>query len=176
MPFIGLSRPPARAIARPLAIGDRAPAAAELGAPERLRLVAFLRHTGCPFAEHTVRELRGWAEENRAVATFAVCHGERDVAERWLQAIGGSGRVRVVHDPDRSLYAAWGLGYAPFSHFANVSALSGVVRLLTRGIRNRSASGTRWQRAGMFLLEGEQIAWLHVPQSAQEFMLPPRRH
>lgn len=24
-------------------------------------LIAFIRHMGCPFAEHTIKELRGWA-------------------------------------------------------------------------------------------------------------------
>lgn len=49
----------------------------------------------------------------------------------------------------------------------------GVMRLWFKGIRNRMATGTRWQRAGVFLVREGRVVWCHVPGSAQEFELPP---
>ncbi len=154
-------------------IGDTAPDSPALRCPPGWRLVAFLRHVGCPFAEHTVKRLRNWAQAHPEAMVVVVSHGDADVTAQWLTRIGGLGPLVLVHDPDRALYAQWGLAETRLLHFAGLPSLMGVVRLWAQGIRNRDASGTRWQAAGMFLTAGPRVVWSHVPHSAQEFALPP---
>jgi hypothetical protein len=173
MASIWLSRPPAPPLSPPVRTGQIAPHSELFQSTARLRVVAFLRHTGCPFAENTVKQLRPWADQHRQVAVFVVCHGDAALTEGWIQAIGGLGRLHLVTDPQQELYAQWGVGYASFWHFGGLPSLLGVVALWTKGIRNRGATGTRWQKAAMFLLDGDRVAWSHAPQSAQELMLPP---
>ncbi|MEY4766090.1 MAG: hypothetical protein RI907_2763 [Pseudomonadota bacterium] len=170
MPFIGLSHPRGPRPDARLTLGAMAPH--EPTGPEPLQLVAFLRHVGCPFAEHTVKRLRHWAEAHPEVGVTVVSHGDADVTQHWLQAIGGLGALRLVIDTDRQTHARWGLGESGLWHFAGPASLRGVVRLWARGIRNRDASGTRWQRAGVFLIEHGRVQWLHVPRSAEGFRLP----
>lgn len=168
MASIWLRRPPApTAGARPQP-SHAAPQSPVWSCPrEGTQLVAFIRHVGCPFAEQTVREARAWADRHPDVSVFIVSHGQPDVTAQWLNAIGGSGRVQWVQDPTREVYARWGLEESSFWHFGGPASLLGVMRLWSRGIRNRMASGTRWQRAGMFLVEQGIVTWCDVPASAQ---------
>lgn len=137
-------------------------------------LVIFLRHVGCPFAENTVRSFRSWAGSHPQVQITAISHGTPQATERWLQAIGGAGPIQVLIDEPRALYKRWGLHPSGVWHFAGPCSLAGVVRLWFRGIHNRRASGTRWQRAGVFLINPQcRIAWVHVPESAEAFDWPP---
>lgn len=137
-------------------------------------LVVFLRHVGCPFAEHTVRFYRQWAASHAQVHVTAISHGSPQATERWLRAMGGAGSLDIRIDQDRTLYRQWGLHPSGLWHFAGPRSLAGVVRLWFKGIFNRPASGTRWQRAGVFLLNQErQVVWAHVPESAEGFACPP---
>ncbi|HXA47939.1 MAG TPA: AhpC/TSA family protein [Burkholderiaceae bacterium] len=173
MTSIWFSRPNSRATSALVKTGDAAPNSSAFSAPEQLRVVAFLRHVGCPFAENTVKELRTWAEQHPLVSVFVVSHASADATAAWCNAIGGTGRLRMIIDTQRELHAKWGVGFSSFWHFAGPASLLGVVALLGKGIRNRSAAGTRWQRAAVFLINGDQIVWSHVPDSAEEFALPP---
>lgn len=173
MAFIGLSRPKKQAISALVVVGQTVPQSSALAASERLRVVAFIRHVGCPFAENTVKQLRLWAEQHPHVAVFIVSHGNASQSTEWINTLGGLGRLRLLIDTQRELHAQWGVGFSNFWHFAGPSSLLGVAALLFKGIRNRNAAGTRWQRAALFLLNGECVLWSHVPRSAQEFELPP---
>jgi hypothetical protein len=173
MSYIGFSRPNPLPIAPSTLVGDSAPRSPLLSASEPIRVIAFLRHVGCPFAENTVKQLHQWSKEHPDVAVFLVSHGTEEATKQWLAAIGGLGSLRLVVDPTRQVYAQWGLGYSHFLHFAGLPSLLGLATLLFQGIRNRNASGTRWQRAGIFLVKNEHVAWQHIPRSAQEFELPP---
>lgn len=173
MPSIYLRRSPSLPPAPALAVGAAAPRAEALDVSQGRSLVAFLRHVGCPFSEQVVKRLREWAERNRDVSVHLVSHGDEAVTQQWLSLIGGVGRMHWVPDRDRALYAQWGLGDAPLWHFAGPRSLWGVVCLWPQGIRNRIATGTRWQRAGMFMVRDGVVVWHHVPESAQEFSLPP---
>ncbi len=176
MASIFLRRPPMQAVGPRLQPGMAAPSMADW--PDAMQqsaaqVVAFLRHVGCPFAEHTVKRLRAWAEAHPRVAVAIVAHGDAAITQAWLDTIGGLGRLQLLHDPERRLYGQWGLGYASLWHFANPMSLLGVAALWRQGVRNRSATGTRWQQAAIFLVQQGRVAWLHVPTSAQEFALPP---
>jgi hypothetical protein len=132
--------------------------------PGRPTVVAFLRHTGCPFAEATMIALRDMPGDLDRVA---VSHASADATARWCEAIGGCGDVRVLHDPERASYAAWGLGRSSLGHFMGRRSLAEVGRLAKRGIRNRHPDGTRWQQAGTFVVDAEGIVrWRHLPRHA----------
>jgi hypothetical protein len=164
-------RPEVRSIAAPPDLGAPAPALPG-AAPGRARIVAFLRHVGCPFAEATVRHMAALGTKYPAVDFVAVTHSREDVSRTWCDAFGGAGSVHLVGDPARAIYAAWGVGVSDSKHFAGNESLRAVVRLLDQGIHNRSPDGTRWQRAATFAVDATGILrWRHFPRHAGD--LPP---
>jgi len=159
--------PPALPVAEPPAVGEAAP-----GWPDPGRsacVIAFLRHVGCPFAEATVRSMREVAALESDLDWWVVSHGSLEFSERWCGSFGGPGRVRVLEDESRGLYAAWGLPRSSAAHFLGVRSLLGVARLALRGVRNRQAAGTRWQTAGTFAVDASGIVrWRHLPSHAAD--------
>ena len=162
-----LPPPETAPVAAPPAAGAPAPPLPE-GAPDgRPYVVAFLRHTGCPFAEWTAHELRAAAERHPGVAWVAVSHAPEGATDAWVRAVGGLGAVSVVTDRARASYAAWGLGRTSLAHFAGRRSLGQVARLAREGVRNRHPDGTRWQRAGTFAVDADGIVrWRHLPDHA----------
>jgi len=164
-------RPRPRETAPPLEVGGRVP---ELPArtPGRPAIVAFLRHVGCPFAEATVRQMAALASTHPRVEFIAVTHSDDRPTQRWCDAFGGAPGVKLVPDPDRALYAAWGVGLSDRKHFAGSQSLAAVRRLLDEGIHNRWASGNRWQAAATFAVDlTGTVRWRHAPAHAGD--LPP---
>jgi hypothetical protein len=159
--------PPATPVAAVPELGAPAPDLPD-GAPETGPLVvAFLRHTGCPFAEWTARELRAAAARQPGVAWVAVSHAPPTATGAWAEAIGGVAGVTLVSDPERCAYSAWGLGRSSLGHFAGRRSLAQVARLAREGVRNRHPDGTRWQRAGTFAVAADgSVAWRHLPDHA----------
>jgi hypothetical protein len=148
--------------ARELPIED---AAAPVQPPGEPFVVSFLRHTGCPFAEATMRALR--ETDPDGVRLVAVSHAPAQATEAWCSAVGGADGVRVAIDADRSGYTAWGLGRSSLGHFMGLRSLREVARLARRGIRNRHPEGTRWQAAGTFAIDRDGIVrWRHLPAHA----------
>jgi hypothetical protein len=132
-------------------------------------VIAFLRHTGCPFAEATLRALREAAAAHPDTEWIAISHAGPEPTQRWCDAIGGRGDVEVLLDVDRSFYAAWGLGRSSLGHFLGRRSLSEVARLAREGIRNRHPEGTRWQQAGTFAVDAaDLVRWHHLPEHAGE--------
>jgi hypothetical protein len=162
--------PAAHPTAAPPAPGDaarRLPPPGSDGA--RPAVIAFLRHTGCPFAEATMRELRDAAEARPGIEWIAVSHAPAQATQRWCEAVGGCGDVRVLLDPERVFYAAWGLGRSSLGHFMGRRSLAQVSRLARDGVRNRHPEGTRWQQAGTFAVDAtETVRWRHLPEHAGE--------
>ena len=134
---------------------------------ERPAVVAFLRHTGCPFAELTARDLRDAAAATPEVEWIVVSHAGAESTARWRDAIGGLPGVVVLVDPERVHYATWGLGRTSLGHFMGRRSLGDVARLARQGIRNRHPDGTRWQTAGTFAVdESGTVRWRHLPAYA----------
>ena len=134
---------------------------------DRPAIVAFLRHTGCPFAERTMQTLRDGATRAPEVQWLAISHAPAQDTERWCRAVGGAGDVRVASDPSRRSFAAWGLGRTSLGHFMGRRSLSAVASLARQGVRNRHPDGTRWQSAGTFALDREGIVrWRQIPAHA----------
>jgi hypothetical protein len=139
--FLPARRLPA---AQPPDLGARPPDLPNALEPGRPALVAFLRHTGCPFAEATIRMLRDAAAGTPEVQLVAISHAPPDATDRWCAAVGGSGGVRLASDPTRASYAAWGLGQTSLGHFLGGRSLGAAGRLAAKGIR----TVTRTARAG----------------------------
>jgi alkyl-hydroperoxide reductase/thiol specific antioxidant family protein len=130
----------------------------------RAAVVAFLRHTGCPFAEMTARSLREAAAGHAELDWVAVSHARAEATAQWRDAIGGLPGVRVLVDADRVHYATWGLGRTSLGHFLGRRSLGDVARLARQGIRNRHPDGTRWQGAGTFAVDEDGVVrWRHLP-------------
>lgn len=159
--------PAARPVSRAPEPGEPAPALPDTAAASAPRVVAFLRHTGCPFAERTLQELRARADAEPDVSFVAVSHAPEAATDAWAEAVGGRGSVQILIDADRSLYAAWGLGRSSLAHFMGRRSLRAVGGLARRGIRNRHSDGTRWQAAGTFALDASgTVRWRHRPEHA----------
>ncbi len=157
---------PAVSTAEPPLARDHAPVLPRESG-DRPLVVSFLRHTGCPFAEQTLRLLRAAAAARPEVEWIAVSHASRETTDEWARAVGGSGRVELVVDEERRLYGAWGIGRTDLSHFMGPSALKGVVRLARQEIHNRHPQGSRWQGAGTFAVDRSgTVRWRHLPEYA----------
>ena len=164
-------KPRSRATAALPEVGAEVPALPGLQ-PGRAAIVAFLRHVGCPFAEATVRQMAGLAAAMPALDFLAVTHSEERRSQRWCDAFGGVAGVRLVADPERTHYAAWGVGLSDRQHFAGTASLRSLDRLLDDGIHNRWASGNRWQAAATFAVDPTgRLRWRHLPRHAGD--LPP---
>lgn len=146
--------------------GDTAP-----GLPIQLdgrpAVVAFLRHTGCPFAELTMHRLRAGARAWPDIQWIAISYAPGAATEAWCRQVGGCDGVTVASDASRAAYARWGLGRSSLGHFLGRRSLTGVMTLARSGIRNRHPHGTRWQTAGTFALDRAGIVrWRHLPAHA----------
>jgi len=160
-------RPPALpALPAPLP-GDRAPSLPLAIEPDRHAIVAFLRHTGCPFAERMMHMLREGAVRSPDVQWIAISHAPEQATARWCHAVGGTEGVQVASDPSRRSYADWGLERTSLGHFLGPRSLAAAASLARHGIRNRHPDGTRWQSAGTFAVDREAIVrWRMLPAHA----------
>ena len=122
-------------------------------------------------AEKTFLQLRRLANSDPGTIYIAVSHSDKAATHQWLTDIGGRGEVQVVVDEDRKIYAAWGLGPSSFWHVLNPMALMTVYHTGKQdGIRVRpTQSGTRWQTAGSFAVDGKGfVAWGRPSERADD--------
>lgn len=98
-------------------------------------------------------------------------HSDQESTDDWIIHIGGEWDVLVVVDPERKLYAQWGLGTSTTWHIANPMVLYSAYKLGEQeGIWKRSIeSGNKWQIAGSFAMDQEGIVkWAKVAESADD--------
>jgi hypothetical protein len=140
------------------------------GAPPALgrpRIVAFLRHVGCPFAELTMKTLDQASTRHPEIQFLAVSQGTPAATRRWCAELQMGYGVMVIDDAVGEMYAAWGLGLTTLRHFLGLRSVSRAVALAVRGIRNRHPSGNRWQQAGTFGIDAAGVLrWMHLPEHA----------
>ncbi len=130
-------------------------------------LICFMRHLGCPFAEMTVLELSQLQQKHQQIDFIVVSHCSLRETEFWLNQIAPDNQFVTVIDEERDLYGRWGLGCTGLGHFLGVRSLITLVRLARRGLVNRSPSGSRWQQAGAFAVNGDgRVVWRHLPKHA----------
>ena len=163
--FVKPDRPPPAPLPEPGCLAPPLPGApAALGRP---RLVAFLRHVGCPFAELTMKTLDQASGRHPEVQFLAVSQGTPAATRRWCNELQMGYGVMVVDDPTGDVYAAWGLGLTSLRHFLGLRSVGRAVSLAARGIRNRHPSGNRWQQAGTFGIDAAgALRWMHLPEHA----------
>ncbi|KAJ7210548.1 hypothetical protein GGX14DRAFT_626054 [Mycena pura] len=153
--------------------GSKAPSSALLPMPSpdgNPTIVTFLRHCGCPFAEKTLKSLRAAAAGNTGIRFVAVSHSDRSATDRWLAAVRGDG-IEVICDPDRNVFAQWGLGVSSLAHFLRPAGIWAGYRLgRDEGIWNRPVeSGTRWQTSGSFAVDAAgTVRWGGAMRRADE--------
>lgn len=134
-------------------------------------LITFLRHCGCPFAEKTFRSFRSAANSHPDLHFIAVSHSDREATDKWLASVDGPGKVQVIVDAERKLYAQWGLGVSNFWHVLNPWSMWSVYKTgKDEGIWNKpTESGNRWQTAGSFAVDKEGlIKWGKKGSTADE--------
>lgn len=109
-----------------------------------------------------------------AIHFIAVSHSDKPATDNWLASLPDSTQndfVNMIVDDQRKIYADWGLGVSSFWHVLNPWSLFAVYRLgKQEGIWNRpTESGTRWQTAGTFVVDGEGVVkWGKASASADE--------
>lgn len=155
--------------------GQPAPQTTKIQLSAAPTLLTFLRHCGCPFAEKTFLNLRETARRHPNCTFLAISHSSPTATQTWLQSLPQSGsepsNLHVIVDEEREAYAAWGLGVAGFAHVLSPSGLASVWRLgREEGIWNRpTESGSRWQRAGSFGVDGAGVVrWSRPAEGADE--------
>jgi hypothetical protein len=101
-----------------------------------------------------------------------VSHSDAEASEKWVENIGGSGKVEVIVDAERELYARWGLGLASFWHVLNPWSMLSIVRLGREdGIWNRpTESGSRWQVGGTFAVSADGTVKWAQPATSADFI------
>ena len=172
-------RPDGPELAEVPEVGDEAPARPRLGSGGP-RVVLFLRHVGCAIGEAMLKDLREASRQHTEVEFLAITHGDPGMATDWCRDIGvgtvqventldeGSSTqwcmdvedsdIRLFVDPDRELYAEWGLGLGGANHLLDPRVLWRRLTVrFSHGAYNRVPSGSRWQRAGMFAVDGDGI-------------------
>ncbi|KAK5156077.1 hypothetical protein BJ546DRAFT_835304 [Cryomyces antarcticus] len=153
-------------------VNTQAPSSGKLDLPHadgKPTIVTFLRHCGCPFAEKTFISMRDKAASNPNIHFVAVSHSDQASTKKWIEALGGAGSVEVIVDPEREIFARWGLGISSFWHVLSPWSMWSVYRLgKDEGIWNRpTESGSRWQTAGSFAMDGKgTVKWGHAAQRA----------
>jgi hypothetical protein len=166
MPFIGLSKPPEQILSPSLHVGSRAPESPFLK-PNKKNLIVFLRHTGCPFAEAALKALSEYAANHPETNCCAILHGETNISEQWATNLKLTRHVKLIFDEQREHYGKWGIGYSTPAHLLHPMMLVNLAKLALKGIRNRNASGTRWQQQAAFLVdENGTVRWYHLPRHA----------
>ena len=124
-----------------------------------------------PVAEKSFKKLATISQEKPDINCIAVSHSSQDATERWIPQVGGAWNVNVIVDPERDLYAQWGLGLGNVWNSLGPTVLWSVYKLgTTEGIWNRpTESGTRWQNSGAFAVDRVgNVCWKHVSRSADD--------
>ncbi|KAI0018133.1 hypothetical protein F4780DRAFT_541594 [Xylariomycetidae sp. FL0641] len=74
-------------------------------------IVLFMRCVGCAFAQKSFLALRDLATKKQGgLRCVAVSHASAAATRKWVDLLGGAWSVELLLDPDRAVYAAWGLG------------------------------------------------------------------
>lgn len=122
-------------------------------------------------AEKTLRSMRKVADSHPEIRFVAVSHSNESSTSKWLDSIDGPGSVGMVVDPERHIFASWGLGTSSLWHVLSPSSLQGVYKLgREEGIWNRpTESGSRWQTAGSFACDSDgTVVWVKIASAAND--------
>lgn len=122
-------------------------------------------------AEKIFRKLRDVADSHTNVRCIAISHSDKAATDKWLQDVGGSGKIQVVVDDQRQSFADYGLGYSSFWAVLNPWSLSNAMTIgKNEGINIRpTESGSRWQTAGLFAADAQgKIVYSHPAKTSDD--------
>jgi hypothetical protein len=138
-------------------------------------LVAFVRHCGCPFAEKETKLLAEETKKNPDLHVIIIQHSGQAEGEDWFERIGAKAafadpsRYTLVSDPDRKIYADWGIGVLGWGAMVNGGVMEKIKELKTEGIDlTRTVEGSwRWQNSGGFAVDREgKVRWIKVAKDS----------
>ena len=98
-------------------------------------------------------------------------HSSEEATEKWIIVCGGEWDTTVIVDPDREIYAAWGLGVSSTWHALNPWSIWSAYKLgKNESIWNQpTESGTRWQTSGTFAVDKAGVVkWASVAKAADD--------
>ncbi|KAK3692797.1 hypothetical protein B0T22DRAFT_504021 [Podospora appendiculata] len=160
--------PPEKHVAPVPRVGDRAPESDQLSWPSaKPTIIVFLRHCGCPFAEKTFNALTRLSTKHPELHCIAVSQASQAATDKWVIDVGGEWDVEVIADPERDLFAQWGLGLGSVWYAVGPASVYAALRLgRDEGIWNRPTpadGGNRWQRGGAFAVDPAGfVCWVDV--------------
>lgn len=125
-------------------------------------------------AEKTFLDLRALAPAHPDIQFIAVSHSDQEATDRWLASLPEPSQniqpnLQIIVDAERQAYAAWGLGTSSLWHV--LGCIPGVSKLSKEtGINVRpTESGSRWQTAGSFAVDGQNtVKWSRKNQRADD--------
>ncbi|KAK3313469.1 hypothetical protein B0H66DRAFT_606727 [Apodospora peruviana] len=168
--------PPERQIAPAPKVGDRAPQSSpDIAFPtSKPVIIVFLRHCGDAFAEKTFNKLTAFSVKHPSIKCIAVSHSSQSATDKWVIDVGGEWEVEVLVDPERNLYAQWGLGLGSTWQVMGPSQVINAYRLGTdEGIWGQvvegDESGNKWQMGGAFAVDcSGAVRWVHIGGNASD--------
>lgn len=122
-------------------------------------------------AEKNFKKLAALSEKRPDVQCIAVSQSSLEDTEAWIPLVGGTWDVQVIVDPERDLFAQWGLGTSSTWHAFSPAVLWSTYKLgTTEGIWNRpNKSGNMWQTSGAFAVDRfGTVCWSHIAKSADD--------
>lgn len=136
---------------------------------ERPVVLVFVRHFGCLFCREQVAEVRTHAAEFQAAGVDVVVVGNGSIVEAAAFATTYAGPLRVLTDPTREAYCAFGMQRG-WRTAANVGTVSRAVRALARGYRQAARpQGDPLQQGGVLVFEaGGRERWRFISKEAGE--------
>lgn len=169
-----------RAQQPPPEVGAHAPESPNLSIqPNKRTIVSFIRHCGCPFAEQTFLCLREVAKEHPSeIDVILVSQSNKEATANWYKSLPHASEpleptnFHIVVDSDMVSQGQWGLGASSFLHVLDPRALSSVFKLQReQGISVRpTESGSRWQTAGSFAIDENNIVRWGGPAARADFV------
>ena len=115
--------------------------------------------------------MRPVAEAHPDIHFIAISHSDQASTDRWFESVGGPGKIEVIVDAESQLYAQWGLGVAGLGHVFNVETFKSLYNLIsTENMWNKpTESGSRWQTAGTWVVDGNgTLVWGGPASSAHD--------
>jgi len=145
------------------------------GAPT---LIAFVRHCGCPFAEKEIQLLAAETKKNSSLHVIIIQHSEQSVTEDWFASLNGPSlfpskeRYTLVSDPQRNLYARWGIGQLGWGSMVNGDVMRKLNEQKTKegiDLRPTGKGSYRWQNSGGFAVDREgKVRWSKVAKDSSD--------
>lgn len=117
------------------------------------------------------RKLREASSQYPDIHCIAISHSDQASTDKWVQDVGGAGKVEVLVDFERQSFAAYGLTASSFWAVLNPWSMSNVFTLgKQEGIWNRpTESGSRWQTAGLFAMnDAGKVVYSHPAQTSDD--------